>query len=69
MNMANEYAVYKGDQFVCLGTVRECAAYMGVTEKTVRFWSLPVYRRRMEQSAGDNYIISFRIKEDEEEFG
>jgi L-rhamnose mutarotase len=35
------YALYKGDTFITTGTAPEIARQMGVTEKTVYWWSTP----------------------------
>lgn len=40
------YAVYKGDEFVCMGSREECAKYLGVKKHTITFWSSPVHKRR-----------------------
>ncbi|AOH54452.1 hypothetical protein ABE28_008815 [Peribacillus muralis] len=45
-----EYAVYKGDEFLCLGTAKECATYLGVTVQTIRFMVSPTYRKRTQNS-------------------
>ena len=34
----NEYALYKGDQFLTLGTAKELATYLGVTSNTIKFY-------------------------------
>ena len=31
-----EYAMYKGDRFICMGTLKEIAEYLGVCYDTVR---------------------------------
>lgn len=40
------YAVYQGDQFLYLGTKKECAKYFGVKESTIYFWSMPAQHKR-----------------------
>ncbi|EOP68309.1 hypothetical protein KOW_03518 [Bacillus cereus VDM006] len=32
-----EYAVYKGESFICIGTIQACAHHMGVLPATVRY--------------------------------
>lgn len=59
------YAVYKGDDFICLGTVKECAKELGVKEDTIRFYMTPVYKKRMTKSSSGNYIEVFRVEDDE----
>lgn len=43
------YAVYRGDELLVLGTLRECAERLGVSEKTVRWLSYPAAHRRAEK--------------------
>ncbi|PES76701.1 hypothetical protein CN327_09730 [Bacillus cereus] len=43
-----EYVVYKGESLLCIGTIQECADYMGVLPATVRFYTRPAYQRRMD---------------------
>lgn len=40
------YAVYKGDDFLQLGTVKELAKYFNVLENTIRYLSYPVNIKR-----------------------
>ena len=40
------YAVYKGDKFICEGTVSECAKKLKVNKNTVRFWKSPTNHKR-----------------------
>lgn len=35
------YAVYKGEEFLCEGTSRECAEFLGVKMETIRWWKSP----------------------------
>lgn len=45
-----EYAVYKGEEFICMGTAREVAEKLGIKPKTVQFLSTPANIRRVESS-------------------
>ena len=49
--MRNEYALYKGDELLAIGTVREIAIQIGVTEKTVFHYGTPTYQKRTSESA------------------
>lgn len=40
------YALYKGDEFIMIGTQKELADYLGVKENTIYFYSTPTYMRR-----------------------
>ena len=46
MKNKKEYALYKGDTFICMGTIKEIAEKMGVTVRTVYWWGSPAARRR-----------------------
>lgn len=41
-----EYALYKGEQMVAVGTINEIAAERGVKPATIRFYMSGVYQRR-----------------------
>lgn len=45
-----EYALYKGEQMVAIGTIKEIAAERGVKPATIRFYKYGAYQRR---SKGD----------------
>lgn len=63
-----EYAVYKGDSFICIGTLKECAEHMGVLIDTVRFYTTPTYQRRLAKRKNPkNYITVTELSEDDEE--
>jgi len=60
-----EYAVYKGDEFICVGTIKECARYMDVLPETVRYYTTPAYQRRLaKRKNAQNYITVIKIEED-----
>lgn len=42
----NGYALYKGDQLLAIGTVKEIADKMGLKENTVWHYQTPTYRKR-----------------------
>lgn len=58
-----EYAIYKGDEFIMIGTARECAERIGVKPDSIRFYSSPVYRRRMRE----NGILALALDDEDEE--
>lgn len=41
-----EYALYKGDELLAMGTKREIAEQLGVSASTVGYYGTPVYARR-----------------------
>jgi hypothetical protein len=65
--MAKEYAVYKGDSLICIGTIKECAEHMDVKPETVRFYTKPSYQKRLEKRKNPrNYITVTRLDDEEE---
>lgn len=40
------YALYKGDTFICEGTIKEIAQAQGIKEESVLFYGTPAYQRR-----------------------
>lgn len=55
---AKEYAVYKGDTFICLGTARECAEFMEIKLDSFYFYISPSYKKR---SANRKYELTGAI--------
>lgn len=50
-----EYAVYKGEELLVVGTVEECAEALGVQQRTILFYTYPTYQRRLKKrKASDN---------------
>lgn len=41
-----EYALYKGEELLAMGTKREIAEQLGVSASTVGYYRTPVYARR-----------------------
>lgn len=57
--------MYKGESFVCIGTIKECAQHMGVLPSTVRFYTRPAYQRRIaNRKNARNYITVTELEED-----
>ena len=64
-----EYAVYKGENLVCIGTAKECAAEMGVLPETIKFYTTPTYQKRLarrKKSSAAGYLTVSKLEEDEE---
>ncbi|PKR86117.1 hypothetical protein [Heyndrickxia camelliae] len=58
-----EYAVYKGEEIICIGTALECAKHMGIKVKSFRFYLTPSYQRRIEKrNKPRNYITVVEIQ-------
>lgn len=43
---AKEYALYKGEELIAMGTKKEIAEQLGISPSTVGYYSTPVYARR-----------------------
>ncbi|WP_306007391.1 hypothetical protein [Bacillus sp. MMSF_3353] len=64
MNL-KEYVVYKGESLLCIGTIQECADYMGVLPATVRYYTTPTYQKRLaKRKRARNYITVTELEED-----
>ncbi|MGR3774600.1 hypothetical protein ACT1UG_02390 [Bacillus paramycoides] len=64
MNL-KEYVVYKGESLICMGTIQECADYMGVLPGTIRFYMTPAYQRRLaNRKKARNYLTVTKLEED-----
>jgi len=48
------WAVYRGDEFIFEGTTSECADHLGLSVKTIRFYSTPAY---MQRPKNENSIV------------
>jgi len=42
-----EYAVYKGDKLLSIGTAEECAAELGVTKEYITWMTTPIAKSRL----------------------
>jgi hypothetical protein len=51
------YAVYKGDNFIFMGTKKECSEHLGVKEDTVYFYTTPTYQKRAKTKDNDRMIV------------
>lgn len=49
-----EYALYKGDEFLTIGTKKELAEYLKVKIETISFYASKVYLRR---TNGNGYVV------------
>lgn len=54
------YAIYKGDEFIDVGTADELAERHGVKVKTIQWMSSPAYHRR---GTGDKLMV-YKIEEE-----
>lgn len=56
------YAVYKGDKFLYIGNLQECANYLNVSKRTVSFYGTETYKNRGKGEYGDRLIV-IRVEE------
>lgn len=65
-----EYAVYKGEELLAMGTLKECAQTLGVKPETVRYYQTNAYKRKVAKRRTYGNIRTTVILEadDEEDF-
>jgi len=56
--MSNSYALYKGDNFIDLGSKKHLADVLKVKESTITFYMSPTYRKRSK-----NGFVVIRIED------
>lgn len=49
MNFKNQFALYRGVQFLYVGSIPELAKFCNCQEKSIRYMSYPSYHRRIEK--------------------
>lgn len=64
----SEYAIYRGDTFLDLGTVPELAERFNVVQEMIRFWASPANHRRLNKQNGKegNCIIAIKLEEEQD---
>ena len=55
-NPAKEYALYKGDKLLAMGTKKEIAKQLGVKQSTICYYSHPAYAKRTSEEKGRRLI-------------
>lgn len=63
MKKKKEYALYKGDEFLEIGTYEELAKYLGVSKRTIQFYLSSSNKKR---DKGNKYVV-VKIMEDDDE--
>lgn len=51
-----QYALYKGDKYLCGGTIYELAKFLVVQPKTIYFYTTPSYKKRCKDYS-NRYIV------------
>lgn len=57
--MKKEYALYKGEECLAIGTIKEIAKQMKVKYRTIYFYTMPIYKRRCKN--GKNRRVMVKI--------
>lgn len=63
MGKIKEYALYKGDKFIDIGTKEYLAKLLNVRKETIEFYASPTQLKRNK----DNCYVVVRIDDDERE--
>lgn len=53
-----EYAMYKGEECLAIGTIKEIADKMKVKEETIRFYTMPTYKKRVKAGKNRRELIT-----------
>jgi len=61
MKKGKEYALYKGEQLLIIGTIKEIAQNQNVKERTILYYQTPAYLRRNEKSYMKNYKVLVKL--------
>lgn len=56
------YAIYKGDEFIDLGTIAELAERRHVRAERIRDMARPSYHRKVNEETS---VLAYKIEEDE----
>lgn len=62
-----EYALYKGDEILSIGTIEEIAEEQKVKKRTVNFYKTPTYEKRIENRKSKKARILIEVEDDEDE--
>lgn len=66
--MKKEYALYKGDELLIIGTIEEIAKHQNISVSTARFYRYPCYKKRRINSSDSKILIELENKEKEYAF-
>jgi len=57
------YALYRGDEFIDLGTLEELEKRLNINKNTIYFYSTPAYKKRIRNP--DNTIVGIKVEDDQ----
>ncbi|WP_035423609.1 hypothetical protein [Bacillus sp. UNC438CL73TsuS30] len=61
-----EYAIYKGEDLLCIGDVVECAETLGVKVSTIYTYAAKDRRRRAEKSKNpEQWTLAYALNKEE----
>jgi hypothetical protein len=63
MSKENCYAIYKGDRFIDLGTIKELSERLGIKTNTLWFYTSNAYKERLKKRVSDKATIIIKIEE------
>ena len=55
--MVKVYAMYKGEECLGIGTIKELAEILNVKESTIRFYTTPTYKKRCKKGKKRRELI------------
>lgn len=57
--MRNEkhFALYRGDSYLCMGTLKEIAKEQGIKPESVRFFKSPSYQKRVRRYDQKHFLV------------
>lgn len=60
----NEYALYKGDTFIDLGTMSHLSSITGLKPNTLRYLGTPSYMQRLAKRKSTDALVVVKIEEE-----
>lgn len=61
-----EYALYKGEELLMIGTIEEIAKARGVKVESIKYYLYPAYQRRISKRKSKNYLTLTKLEDDDE---
>lgn len=63
-----DYALYKGDKLISIGTMHEIAKELGVQERSIYYLTTDAYKRKLAKSKNSkNHRVLIPIDDEDEE--
>ena len=57
-----EFALYKGEEIIAMGTKREIAEQLGISVRSVDHYGTPAYAKRTSEEHGRRFVELWDIK-------